>query len=131
MVTHIADKSGLILEFPFTTPSLNKFYAGINPFARSKAVKKLKQSIQWLLISKGIRQGSYPFGDRKVDVTAICCFKDNTRRDVDNYFPNPIIDALKGFVIKDDDQRYISSCTVRIKSGSRENKTVIILTEAS
>lgn len=117
----------LILEFPFLAPSLNKFYSNRNPYWRSSIVKKIHNDIQWLLISKGIKQDSYPFGKNKVDITAICCFADNKRRDVDNYFPKPIIDALKGFIIIDDDDRYISSCTVRIKSRCKENKTIIIV----
>lgn len=118
---------GLILEFPFNTPSLNKFYSNRDPFWRSRIVKKIHNDARWILISKGIKQESYPFGDNKVDITAICCFADNKHRDVDNYFPKPIIDALKGFVIINDDDRYISSCSVKIKTGYKENKTVIII----
>ena len=118
---------GLIFEFPFLSPSLNKFYSNKNPYWRSRIVKKIHNDVQWILISKGIRQESYPFGKNRVDITAICCFKDNKRRDVDNYFPKLIVDALKGFIIIDDNDRYISSCTVRIKSNSKENKTVIVI----
>ena len=118
---------GLILEIPFIAPSLNKFYSNRDPFWRSRVVKKIHSDTQWILLSKGIRQGFYPFGKNKVDITAICCFADNKRRDVDNYFPKPIIDALKGFIIVDDDDRYISSCAVRIKSNCKENKTIIII----
>ena len=118
---------GLIFEFPLITPSLNSFYSNKNPYWRSKIVKDIKEQVQWLLISKGIRQGSYPFGKNKVDIIALCCFADKRYRDVDNYFPKPIIDALKGFVIINDDNRYISSCTVRIKSDSKENKTILII----
>ena len=118
---------GLILEFPFTSPSLNKFYSNKNPFWRNKIVKQIHNDVRWILFSKGIKQDSYPFGKNSVDITAVCCFTDNRRRDADNYFPKPIIDALKGFVIVDDDSRYVSSCTVRIKSCCKENKTVIII----
>ena len=117
----------LILEFPFLAPSLNKFYSNRNPYWRSKIVKKIHNDVQWLLISKGYRQKSYPFAKKKVDITAICCFADNKRRDVDNYFPKPIIDALKGFIIYDDDDRYVSSCSVKIKSGCKYNKTIIVI----
>jgi Holliday junction resolvase RusA-like endonuclease len=92
---------GIILEFPFITPSLNQFYSNRNPYWRSQLVKKIHNDAQWLLISKGYRQESYPFGKEKLAITAICCFADNKRRDVDNYFPKPIIDALKGFIIID------------------------------
>jgi Holliday junction resolvase RusA-like endonuclease len=119
--------SDLTFEFPLITPSLNKFYSSRNPYWRSKIVKDIKEQVQWTLLSKDIKQETYPFGKNKVDITAICYFKDNRRRDVDNYFPKPIIDALKGFVIIDDDQRYISSCTVRIKSRCEKDKTVIII----
>ncbi len=121
---------GIILEFPFLTPSLNQFYSNRNPYWRSQLVKKIHNDVQWLLISKGYRQESYPFGKEKLSITAVCCFADNKRRDVDNYFPKPIIDALKGFLIYNDDDRYISSCAVRIKSNCKENKTVIIINKS-
>ena len=94
---------------------------------RSQIVKKIKRDVQYILLSQNIRQGSYPFKDNTVSITAIICFADNRHRDVDNYFPKPIIDALKGFVIINDDERYISSCSVRIKLNCKENKTILII----
>ena len=119
--------NGLIIELPIISPSLNKFYANKNPFWRSQIVKKIKRDVQYILLSQNIRQGSYPFSDNPVGIIAIICFADNRHRDVDNYFPKPIIDALKGFVIINDDDRYVASCEVRIKLNCKENKTVLVI----
>jgi Holliday junction resolvase RusA-like endonuclease len=126
----IADKNKIIIDLPFVAPSLNEFYANANPYFRSSIVKRLKNDVQWLLISKGFRQKSFPFGKSKVDIFVTVCFADKKHRDVDNYFPKPVIDALKGFLIINDDERYVNSCSVCIKLGRPEIKTVIEIKKA-
>ena len=98
----------ITIDIPFIAPSLNEFYANANPYFRSSLVKRLKNDVQWLLLSKGFKQKCFPFGRSKVDIFVTVCFADKKHRDVDNYFPKPIIDALKGFLIIDDDERYIN-----------------------
>ena len=118
-------KNRIVIDLPFVAPSLNEFYANSNPYFRSSIVKRLKNDVQWLLLSKGFREKCFPFGRSKVDIFVTVCFADKKHRDVDNYFPKPIIDALKGFLIIDDDDRYVNSCSVQIKLGCGEKKTVL------
>ena len=118
-------KNRIVIDLPFVAPSLNEFYANSNPYFRSSIVKRLKNDVQWLLLSKGFKQKCFPFGRSKVDIFVTVCFADKKHRDVDNYFPKPIIDALKGFLIIDDDDRYVNSCSVQIRLGCGEKKTVL------
>ena len=118
-------KHRIVIDLPFVAPSLNEFYANSNPYFRSSIVKRLKNDVQWLLLSKGFREKCFPFGRSKVDIFVTVCFADKKHRDVDNYFPKPIIDALKGFLIIDDDDRYVNSCSVQIRLGCGEKKTVL------
>ena len=118
-------KNQIVIDLPFVAPSLNEFYANSNPYFRSSIVKRLKNDVQWLLLSKGFKQKCFPFGRSKVDIFVTVCFADKKHRDVDNYFPKPIIDALKGFLIIDDDDRYVNSCSVQIRLGCGEKKTVL------
>lgn len=123
-------RGGLILEVPVMPLSLNEFYAGTDPYKRHRIVKQIKRDVGYILLSKGIGRGNYPFGESLVDIHCISCFTDGRHRDPDNYFPKPVLDALKGFVIINDDERYVRQCSSQIRLNCKESRVIIAVNPA-
>lgn len=120
----------LILTLPIMPLSLNEFYSGTDAYKRSRRVKKIKSDVQYLMLAKGIKQGSLPFGETRVDLQSVSCFTDGRHRDPDNYFPKPVLDALKGWIIIDDNEKYIRQCSSQIRLNCKENAIIIAVKTA-
>ena len=78
--------------------------------------KEFKEAVGWSVVGQGGRMNND--SGAQFTVSIIFCFKDNRRRDVDDYF-KIFIDALSG-VIWDDDVLIISICGTKIQ-GCKED----------
>lgn len=85
---------------------LNAIYSGKHPQQRKKDSTEWHDLVKYLLLQQHIPKHT---PDKPVTIR----FYWNDRLDLDNhaYMRKMIIDALKGWVIKDDDRRYISAIT--------------------
>lgn len=82
--------------------SLNAIYAGKHWSKRKEDAEYLHNTVRYALAEQGIRPKLY---DRPVSIT----FYWDDRLDIDNhaYIAKGITDALKGYLINDDDRRFV------------------------
>jgi hypothetical protein len=103
-------KISFILDYKITgKDSTNAIYASKNPWARSKYAQDVKDFIRWHLISQKINKQK---NDDKTFTVKFAFPPD--RLDIDNhsYFAKCVIDACKGWIIKDDKAKYIQGITL-------------------
>lgn len=82
--------------------SLNKIYSGVHWSVRCKYAEQFHTMVQMELLKQGIYRGSY-IGAVEVR------FKFNSNLDIDNhgYIIKMVIDGLKGYLIQDDNKKYV------------------------
>jgi len=108
--------SSISIEIPTKGVSLNKLYAGVHWTARRKIVNEIKQLVRISIPEEVIDGGQWP--TQQVDFWIEAYFK-NRPLDSDNLglMAKIIIDALKGWIITDDDIAHVRWVTMRSYKG--------------
>jgi len=100
---------------------LNKVYAGVHWSKRKKQAEEIHELVYYSMKEQKIPKKLYK---KPVSITIYW----DTRLDLDNtaYMRKMIIDGLKGYLIKDDDRRYVKELIDRFNN---ENKIKIEVKE--
>lgn len=110
-------------RIPLKPPSVNTYWRNFNGrMLLSKEGRQFKKDMQSFLQTQ--RRGEPLKSDLKV--TIALHFKDNRRRDVDN-FSKAILDSMTGIIYDDDSQ--IQELTVKKTIGCDENLIIIYVNE--
>lgn len=106
--------------------SWNKYYSGMHWILRSKEAKRVKQLVRAAFTREQLDQGTYT---APVDIVVHAYFGSRPQ-DADNVCTKLYVDALKGWIIEDDDPAHVTS-VVPMVSVDRDNPRVeLIIREA-
>ena len=98
-------------EIPYKPDSVNDHWE-INKNGKglrlSEKGKEFRETVQWFIKSK-----KYITFTRKIKVKIELYFKDNRKKDIDNYF-KAILDSFNGFLYKDDSLIYELKSTKKL-----------------
>lgn len=112
-------------EFPFVHPSVNRW-------SRTHWAVRKNQKNTLIETAKAIVKASGGFvfpGAVEIYITLI--FKDQRKRDIDNYSCKWLIDALKGDVITDDNSEIVKALHISFEvDKQRGGKSIVVVKEA-
>jgi Holliday junction resolvase RusA-like endonuclease len=101
--------------------SWNTYYAGAHWSARTRETNRVKMTVRAHLTGN-----ETPF-DCPVNIIVTAYFKDHPQ-DPDNIAAKLYLDALKGWLLYDDDRRYVTSVTTMSKVDKDNPRVEILVT---
>ena len=114
-------KINLKLTLPFTYLSRNSMDS-MHWAKRMKWIKKYKEDVGYFLNLSHLPALKL----KKCTIEVDLYFKENRRRDIGNYDPKYLVDALVDReILSDDNCRVLEQITVNIHSPAKEEKTVV------
>ena len=116
----------IVLKVPVRSVSLNKIYAGVSWRERRRLVAEFKQEVRAALPNELVQGDGWPV--TKVDFSIEAIFS-HRPMDSDNLglAAKLIIDALKGWVVPDDDISHVG--WVHLRSGLGDEDAILVTAE--
>lgn len=105
-------------------PSWNQLYSAKLHWSKRMKLAQEKH----LLVRACLDPNSIEMFEGPVQITFTVYFKDRPQ-DIDNIAPKMYIDGLKGWIIEDDDWRYVQKLTINKPLVDRDNPRIEMLIE--
>lgn len=98
----------------------NTYYAGVHWTKRRRVAEEVHELVLYSLMEQGIKRNIFK---SPVEIG----FKFNSRLDIDNhgFLVKMLIDGLKGYLIEDDNRKYVKKITQEFYTGEGVEITIV------